>query len=130
MQIIHKTHPAISEDTDGKECLLGLTDAAETVTLAGFGSSTNDARNLLLADGEFEVPLSSITLIRGFWVKANAGFDLRINGGATIQVRPGKADSTTEAPSARVLMEASITSLHITPLADLRIHWAAWGDDL
>lgn len=130
MKITHTVNPKISEDADGTECLLGLSDASEQTNLQGFGSSVNESRNLLLADGELTIPLDGITTIRGFWLKATGAFDLRINGGAAIRFNPGKVDADTSAATARVFMEANISTLHITPVADLRAHWAAWGDDL
>ncbi len=130
MRVQHTVNPQISEDTEGAECLLGLSDSVQQVNLDGFGSSTTDARNLLLAGGEFTLPLTTVSAIHGFWVRSDGDFDLRVNGGSLIQIRRGKTDATTDATSARVFMEAMVTDIKVTPQSDQRVHWAAWGDPL
>lgn len=128
MRVQHTVNPKLSEDTAGDDCLLGFSDAAQVVTLDGFASATSDARNLLLADGEFTLPLTAITDVKGFWVRSSGDFDVSINGGALIRVERGYVDATTRASSSRVLLEALVTDVKITPVADQRVHWAAWGD--
>jgi hypothetical protein len=133
MRIRHTVNPRFTEDKDGTSILLGLSDVLAETILDGFASQGNDTRDITLAAGEFDVPLGGPTTIYGFFLRADNDFDLEINNsGQVIQVRRGQTDVATapKAPDAKVFMEAIVTSLKVTPLADLRLLWAVWGDPI
>ena len=129
MQVKHTINPTISEDTEGREVLLGLNADTALSTLTGFTSAASDARDLALADGPYTVPFSGgVQTGKGFFLRSTADFDLEVNGSQKFQVRRGALDASSFAPNCKVLMECDVTSLIVTPLADGRLIWAVWGD--
>lgn len=130
MRVRHTVNPIISEDADGTSILLGLSDVTAETILDGFQSQGNDVRDLLQSGGEFAVPLGGPTVIHGFWLRATGDFDLRINNSAqAFQVRRGSTGTGGAVfANAKVLMECITTALHVTPIQDLRLFWAVWGD--
>lgn len=128
MRVVHTVNPKIYEDTEQTECLFALSDSTQQVVTDAMQSENSDSRNVAVADGEFTIPLTGITDAKGFFIRSDGDFDLRINGGALIQVRRAATGASTTTTSARVFMEANVTDLKITPQADQRVHWAIWGD--
>jgi len=131
MRVRHTTNPVITEDTSGKDILLSLDDQTAEAILDGFTSQTSDVRDLLASSGAFNVPFGAVSTGKGFFLRADGDFDLEINGSQKFQIRRGATGAGGAVfTSAKVLMEADVSSLVVTPLADLRLIWAVWGDPL
>jgi len=132
MRIRHTVNPKITEDADGKNVLLGLDDALSEAILDGFTSQTSDAKNLLSSDGAFTVPFGAVVTVgKGFFLRATGDFDLLINGAGPFQVRRGATGASAAVfAESKVFMECDVSALIVTPIADLRLIWAVWGDAL
>lgn len=130
MRVKHKVNVVASADTDGKDKLFGLDDAAAEVVLDGF-TELNSGTVQLAKDDVFDVPFAAIADGRGVFLKGTSDFTLSINGGAAITVKRGILGpaSTNIATTARMLLEASVTSIQVTAsVADMSLAYAVWGD--
>lgn len=120
----------ITDGDDNKDNIFSLDDDLAVELLDGFLEAIGGREDLLLADGAFTIPLSSMASVKGFFLRATGDFNLAINGGAAINVRKGYASADTAATKgdyARVLAEMEVTSLQVTPVADCKLTWAVWG---
>lgn len=128
MRIKHKVNAVISADTAGKDKLLALDDAAAEVTLDGFQEHCAGTVSIAAA-ASFTVPLGGIADVRGLFLKATGDFTMSLNGGPAITVKRGHTGpSAAVATTARVLMEAQLTSIQVTATQALVLTHAVWGD--
>jgi len=136
MRVRHSTPLVSSEDSEGKFALAKLpTDIGETV-LDGYTGMVSGATVLDPDDGEYLLPLATGLMgdAAGVLLIAYGDADVTLNGGAPIQLRRGAREigetGPVRAATARMLLEADLTSVGVTPLlAGTRIVWNAWGDE-
>jgi hypothetical protein len=126
-----KANVTLTQDADGKDKLFSLDDALAELTLDGFQEMA--AGTALLTNGvPFTLGFGQLvgSGAQGMFLKGNGDFAMVLNGGSAVQVKRGVVGpaGSNKAASARVLMEAAITSVVITPVADMLLTFVLWGD--
>ena len=131
MRVKHKANVSISLDTAGRDKLFALDDTLAEVTLDGC-QEANAGTVAVAALGTLTVPFGGISVGRGFFLRSTGDFTLSVNGAAGLPVKRGPTGAAgAVAASARVLMEAQVSSLVVTAgSAALVLTYAVWGDPL
>lgn len=123
-----KTNVIISDDADGKNVLFGFDDALSEEVIDVYTRCVS-GRFSVAAGGAVEetLPFGDIDNVQGVYVKADAGFVFRVNGG--VEEITTVAASTSG--SSKVLLQAALSSMIIknTSVSSvLNGVWVAWGD--
>lgn len=130
MRVKTKANVTVTVDSAGKDKLFALDDTLAEVNLDGF-KETSHGQVVLAASGTFTVPMGGISDCRGIFLKGTKDFGVSLNGLADLSVRRGIVGPTsgTKAASAKVLLEALLTSVAVTNGADeCTLIYVAWGD--
>lgn len=131
MRVRHKANVVIASDAAGKDKLYAPDDTLAEVVLDGFTEASSGTVQLAL-DGSFTVPFGGLATCRGVFLKATGGdFTVALNGLAPLSVKRGAtAGSGAVATTARVFLEAQVTSVVVVAGAALTLQYALWGDPL
>jgi len=131
MRIRHKVTAVLSEDAAGKYKLFAPDDALAEVVLDGMTEQSSGS-TVVPALTTFAVPFAAITDARGLLLRGDGDFSLALNGGPALSVKRGVSGAGgAVAPSARVFLEAQLTSVEVTAGdTDLSLVYVLYGDPL
>ncbi|MBO75996.1 MAG: hypothetical protein CME17_01075 [Gemmatimonadetes bacterium] len=121
-----KTNVIISNDPDGKNLLFGFDDTlAEEIT--DLYTHCVSGKFTIAGGATDALGLWDITAVKGLYVKADAGFQFVMNGGADTFT----SNAASATGSSRVFLQVDLSSFSITNLSAtdaLTGIWVAWGD--
>ena len=126
MRIKHSVLLKIADDADMKDLLFSNDETLLQAIIDGYQRQASG--KFFVTGGQTEsIPLGDVSAVRGAYLKVNADCNLKINGGANIQLRKG---SSTTGTYAKFFIEAEITSLQIVAaaLVDVTGVFCVWGD--
>jgi hypothetical protein len=133
IRVKHVVNVFISDDTAGLLPLFGTTETSREEVIVDAFDRCVSGNLSIAASGTESLPLGDIDDPRGFYIDADRGFNMILNGGAeVIQVRPAVDPTTSGAGTrAKFFIEADLSAVSITN-ADassvLVAKYAVWGD--
>ena len=128
MRVRHKVNLKAFVDSTQKDALFSLDDAASEVVTDGFAEQ-NSGISVLPATTPFTIPFGSVNDVRGIFLKSTGDYTVSFNGGTPLLVRRA-VTGTGFAPSNKVLLEATLTSVVVVPAAPMTLSYAVWGDPI
>lgn len=134
MRVRTKANVTITDGADNRDCIFGPEDETAEARLDGFREVAS-GREALAAAATFTIPVANVTDARGFFIRANGPFALKINNhtGGDFQIQQGieGPTSTDLATYARILMEMAVSDLEIiVGVSDIEVIWAVWGNPI
>lgn len=133
MRVRHKANIQISDDAAAKDKLFALDDALAEEVLDGFTEQTSGTAKLLVTGGAYAIPFGPLSDARGLYLKTTGELSVSINGAATFNLKKGRTSPTSAGAkndNAKMLIEAALSSVTVTPLEDAVVTYALWGDPL
>ena len=128
MRVRHKATVKVSDDAAGKDLFFAPDDTLAEVVLDGC-TEVSSGTAAMGAGATFSVPLGGLAQVRGLFLKATGDFTVSFSGGAAVSVNRGPtAAAGAVATTARVLMDAQVTSLTVVAVTALTLQWCLWGD--
>lgn len=130
MKIRLKANVKIAEDNDEEIVLFAPDDDSAEVVLLG-PQECSCGRVAIAALGTYTLPLGSVAIPSGLFIKSDGDFGLVLNGGSSLAIaREVKtASGGTKAASAKFLMEGTVSSAVITAGASaITLIFALFGD--
>jgi len=121
-----KTNVIISNDADGKNVLFGFDDTLAEEVIDTYTRCVS-GKFSVAPSGTEALPFGDVTLVKGLYVKADAGFNFVINGGADTFT----SNAASTSGSSRVFLQADLSAFSVTntdATAALTGIWVAWGD--
>jgi hypothetical protein len=120
-----KANVIISNDADGKNVLFGFDDTLAEEIIDIYTRCVSGKFSVAGAGTE-TLPFGDVTLVKGLFVKADAGFQFSINGNPVVTSNAASATG-----SSRVFLQADLTTFAVTNVSTtdaLTGIWVAWGD--
>lgn len=125
MRIKHKINVRIAVDDDMENLLFGLNDNLAEVTIDDYTQQSSGTINIPQATNE-DLPLGDVDNIYGIWLEVDQTCDIKINGSNDVI----SLTVPTNGSTAKLAMEAAITSVNIAAPADADLSgkFCIWGE--
>ena len=127
MRIKHNVNVFITDDTAGECVLFGQSDTSKVLQTIDIMQRTCSGKFSIAASGTENLPLGDVDTVRGFYIRADAGFSLVLNGGAEVIT----FEATTSSNKVTCFLEATVTQVAVTNTSAseaLTGIFAVWGD--
>lgn len=125
MRVKHKVILQVAEDAALKNKLFDTDETLAEVIINTYARSCSGIMHVA-ALGTEAVPLGDVDAPKGLYLKADAACVININGSTDdIALVPG---NTTAGATAKLFIEATITSVSVTAVAALNLTYCLWGD--
>lgn len=129
MRIKHNVNVFVSDDTAGEEVLFGQSDTSKVLQTIDAFQRVCSGKFSIAASGTESLPFGDVGTVRGFMIRADAGFSFILNGGSdVITFAPADAQNGRKVTC---FMEATVSAVSVTNTsssAALTGTFCVWGD--
>jgi hypothetical protein len=126
IRVKHTVNVRVAEDTDMNNLLFAPSKDLAEVIIDTYTKVVSGVLSVAAAATE-TLSLGDVATPKGIYLRVDGDCDVSINGGAAIAL---KRSSTATGTTAKLFLEATISSVAITAPAGVDIHgvWCLWGD--